>query len=307
MRRTADEQAPEELHRRADHFGELGSRAMVSAQLPPYQRLELRGARVTRSHPPPEAYTSAVGRELRRRRRAPPLVAHRADAGRGPRAVVHAMSWPRIAFAVGGGGALEYERIATRQRPRRPRRPAAASRVGSGRIVASGRARSARPVRSEPHSACATVGPLRRRRIHRWIAEPPPARTVATARVVSTREPRMCHSARRVAASVTRCHSDVVTVVARGDLHRRPSRLTPGRARSACRTRVFGCTKATVVPRLPGRGASSITRWPSAFTRSSAARAVVDPVADVVEALALAARGTSPPVESSRIGVSSWT
>ena len=26
-----------------------------------------------------------------------------------------------------------------------------------------------------------------------------------------------------------------------------------------------------VVPRLPGRGASSITRWPSAFTRSSAA------------------------------------
>ncbi len=28
----------------------------------------------------------------------------------------------------------------------------------------------------------------------------------------------------------------------------------------------LGCTKATVVPRLPGRGASSMTRWPAAFT-----------------------------------------
>ena len=34
---------------------------------------------------------------------------------------------------------------------------------------------------------------------------------------------------------------------------------------------VFGWTNATVVPRLPGRGASSMTMWPPAFTRSSAA------------------------------------
>ena len=34
---------------------------------------------------------------------------------------------------------------------------------------------------------------------------------------------------------------------------------------------VFGCTNATVVPRLPGRGCSSMTRWPLAFTAASAA------------------------------------
>ena len=33
---------------------------------------------------------------------------------------------------------------------------------------------------------------------------------------------------------------------------------------------VFGCTNATVVPRLPGRGCSSITRYPCCFTESSA-------------------------------------
>ena len=48
---------------------------------------------------------------------------------------------------------------------------------------------------------------------------------------------------------------------------------------------VFGCTNATVVPRLPGRGSSSITRCPSALTRAERGGAVVDPVADVVQAL----------------------
>ena len=57
----------------------------------------------------------------------------------------------------------------------------------------------------------------------------------------------------------------------------------------------LGWTKATVVPRDPGRGASSITLWPCALTASSATRAVVDPVADVVQALALVGRGTWPP------------
>src|ERR1700686_4267897 len=33
---------------------------------------------------------------------------------------------------------------------------------------------------------------------------------------------------------------------------------------------LFGCTKATIVPRDPGRGPSSITRAPLAFTSSSA-------------------------------------
>ena len=33
---------------------------------------------------------------------------------------------------------------------------------------------------------------------------------------------------------------------------------------------VFGCTKATVVPREPGRGASSMTRPPWSFTAWSA-------------------------------------
>ena len=50
----------------------------------------------------------------------------------------------------------------------------------------------------------------------------------------------------------------------------------------------FGCTNATVVPRLPGRGSSSITANPSAFSRSSASAQDVDAVADVVEALAFA-------------------
>ena len=46
---------------------------------------------------------------------------------------------------------------------------------------------------------------------------------------------------------------------------------TPGRARSACRTRPSGARTRPWCPGCPGRGASSITRWPSAFTRSSAA------------------------------------
>ena len=50
---------------------------------------------------------------------------------------------------------------------------------------------------------------------------------------------------------------------------------------------VFGWTNATVVPRDPGRGCSSITRWPLRFTASSAGRTVVDPVADVVQPFAL--------------------
>ena len=49
----------------------------------------------------------------------------------------------------------------------------------------------------------------------------------------------------------------------------------------------FGCTNATVVPRLPGRGASSITRPPWAFTLLERRAAVVDAVPDVVEPLAL--------------------
>ena len=51
---------------------------------------------------------------------------------------------------------------------------------------------------------------------------------------------------------------------------------------------VLGCTKATVVPREPGRGASSMTRPPWSFTACRADGAVGDPVADVVQALALA-------------------
>ena len=49
----------------------------------------------------------------------------------------------------------------------------------------------------------------------------------------------------------------------------------------------LGWTKATVVPRDPGRGASSMTWPPWSLTDWRALGAVVHPVADVVEALAL--------------------
>ncbi len=48
----------------------------------------------------------------------------------------------------------------------------------------------------------------------------------------------------------------------------------------------FGCTKATVVPRLPGRGAWSIGGGAGGDHRGEGRGAVVDAVADVVEALA---------------------
>ena len=48
----------------------------------------------------------------------------------------------------------------------------------------------------------------------------------------------------------------------------------------------FGWTKATVVPRLPGRGASSIGGGAGRDHRREGRGAVVDPVADVVQALA---------------------
>ena len=48
----------------------------------------------------------------------------------------------------------------------------------------------------------------------------------------------------------------------------------------------LGCTKATVVPRLPGRGAWSMAVAPAATMAAEGGGAVVDTVADVVEALA---------------------
>ena len=49
-----------------------------------------------------------------------------------------------------------------------------------------------------------------------------------------------------------------------------------------------GCTKATVVPRDPGLGRSSISSAPAARMCSMAAAQSRDPVADVVDALAFA-------------------
>ncbi len=63
---------------------------------------------------------------------------------------------------------------------------------------------------------------------------------------------------------------------------------TPGRARSGCRTPSSGARTRPSCRGCPGRGASSITRWPCAFTDSSACGAVGDAVTDVVQALALA-------------------
>ena len=48
----------------------------------------------------------------------------------------------------------------------------------------------------------------------------------------------------------------------------------------------FGCTNATVVPREPGRGALSMGVAPASIIDLERGGAVVDPVADVVEALA---------------------
>ena len=50
---------------------------------------------------------------------------------------------------------------------------------------------------------------------------------------------------------------------------------------------VFGWTNATVVPREPGRGCSSMTRWPLRLHRFERGRAVVDPVSDVMQPLTL--------------------
>ena len=61
------------------------------------------------------------------------------------------------------------------------------------------------------------------------------------------------------------------TWTARGQVSRAPA-LTPGPARSGCRTPSSGCTNATVVPRLPGRGASSMTRCPCCLHRARAPR-----------------------------------
>src|SRR6478735_2293486 len=90
-----------------DHFGELGSHAMFSAQLPPYQRFICAALVCTRLQPPPEVYMRRLAANW-----APPSSAPLSPippmpaAAREPLCIV--MSWPRIAFAEGGGGALEY-------------------------------------------------------------------------------------------------------------------------------------------------------------------------------------------------------
>ena len=151
-----------------DHFGELGAHAMFSAQLPPYQRFICAGARVNEVAATARGVHEAVGGELGAPPSSAPLapIAPMPAAAREPLCI--AMSWPRIAFAVGGGGALEYSESQPASTTATATRAKAANRCRVRfRLSRPVRARSGDPVRRRTPLRMRTVDPSRRRRIRR--------------------------------------------------------------------------------------------------------------------------------------------